>query len=187
MKSSDTNKISFTEIHQALPQIQCGRCDTPGCKEYAESIVEGAPINRCIPGGNETLKKLQKITGNIDQTLDHSYGPSIEPQVALIVEDSCIGCAKCIPKCPVDAIIGAPGKLHQIDPDLCTGCELCIEPCPVDCIIVEKIKSNDAITLRAQSQERYDRKRLRVTSKKKKISLNSSSNQSVANLYKKLL
>ena len=74
MKSSDTNKISFTEIHQALPQIQCGRCDTPGCKEYAESIVEGAPINRCIPGGNETLKKLQTITGNIDQTLDHSYG-----------------------------------------------------------------------------------------------------------------
>ena len=105
MKSSDTNKISFTEIHQALPQIQCGRCDTPGCKEYAESIVEGAPINRCIPGGNETLKKLQTITGNIDQTLDHSYGPSIEPQVALIVEDACIGCAKCIPKCPVDALL----------------------------------------------------------------------------------
>ena len=119
MKSSDTNKISFTEIHQALPQIQCGRCDTPGCKEYAESIVEGAPINRCIPGGNMTLKKLQALTGNHDQTLDHSYGPSIAPQIALIIEDVCIGCAKCIPKCPVDAIIGAPGKLHQIDPDLC--------------------------------------------------------------------
>ena len=39
MKSSDTNKISFTEIHQALPQIQCGRCDTPGCKEYAEDFA----------------------------------------------------------------------------------------------------------------------------------------------------
>ena len=120
---------------------------------------------------SKTLKKLQRITENYDQTLDHLYGPLIAPQVALIAEDACIGCAKCIPKCPVDAIIGAPGKLHQIDPDLCTGCELCIEPCPVDCIIVEKIKSTDAITVRAQSQERYDQKRLRVTSKKKKISL----------------
>ena len=187
MKSSDTKKISFTEIHQALPQIQCGRCATPGCKEYADSIVEGAPINRCIPGGNKTLKKLQTITGNHEQTLDQSYGPSIAPQIALIIEEACIGCAKCIPKCPVDAIIGAPGKLHQIDPDLCTGCELCIEPCPVDCIVVEKIKTKDAIILRAQSQERYDQKRLRVTTNKKKITLNSSSNQLIASFYKKLL
>src|SRR5690606_40716435 len=53
---------------------------------------------------------------------------------AIIREDECIGCTKCISACPVDAIIGSGKLMHSILTDLCTGCELCIPPCPVDCI-----------------------------------------------------
>ena len=53
---------------------------------------------------------------------------------AIIREDECIGCTKCINACPVDAIIGSGKLMHTILTDLCTGCELCIPPCPVDCI-----------------------------------------------------
>jgi electron transport complex protein RnfB len=34
----------------------------------------------------------------------------------------------------VDAIIGAPQRMHTVLEAECTGCELCIAPCPVDCI-----------------------------------------------------
>lgn len=54
--------------------------------------------------------------------------------VALIDEPRCIGCARCIEACPVDAIAGAPGFLHTVIAAYCTGCKLCLPPCPVDCI-----------------------------------------------------
>ncbi|MEK6244461.1 MAG: RnfABCDGE type electron transport complex subunit B [Pseudomonadota bacterium] len=54
--------------------------------------------------------------------------------VALVDEARCIGCARCIEACPVDAIAGAQGLMHTVIAAYCTGCELCLPPCPVDCI-----------------------------------------------------
>ena len=54
--------------------------------------------------------------------------------VAVIDEARCIGCAQCLPPCPVDAIIGAKGFVHTVFSDWCVGCRLCLAPCPVDCI-----------------------------------------------------
>jgi Na+-translocating ferredoxin:NAD+ oxidoreductase subunit B len=54
--------------------------------------------------------------------------------VAVVDEAHCIGCARCIDACPVDAIIGAQGHMHTVVADWCIGCELCLPPCPVDCI-----------------------------------------------------
>jgi electron transport complex protein RnfB len=54
--------------------------------------------------------------------------------VAQIDEETCIGCTKCLPPCPVDAIVGARKLMHTVVAELCNGCELCIAPCPVDCI-----------------------------------------------------
>ena len=53
---------------------------------------------------------------------------------AVIREDECIGCTKCIQACPVDAILGGPKLMHTVIEAECTGCDLCVEPCPVDCI-----------------------------------------------------
>jgi electron transport complex protein RnfB len=53
---------------------------------------------------------------------------------AIIKADECIGCSRCIPACPVDAIVGTNKFLHTILLDECIGCRLCVDPCPVDCI-----------------------------------------------------
>ena len=55
-------------------------------------------------------------------------------EVAQIDEDRCIGCARCLPPCPFDAILGAKKQMHTVLVDFCTGCELCLLACPVDCI-----------------------------------------------------
>jgi len=125
--------ISANTIDALLPQTQCGECGYPGCMPYAQALAAGlAPIDRCPPGGMETVKALGKLL-NVDSTPFLNIIPR-PPAIAIIREAECIGCTKCIQACPVDAIIGTGKLMHSILTDECTGCGLCIEPCPVDCI-----------------------------------------------------
>lgn len=120
-------------IDALLPQTQCGKCGHPGCKPYAQGIAEGEPINKCPPGGDETIAALAELLKVPVLELDISRG-SAPPQVAFIREAECIGCTKCIQACPIDAIVGAAKLMHTVIVDECTGCDLCVAPCPVDCI-----------------------------------------------------
>ena len=120
-------------IDALLPQTQCGKCGHPGCKPYAQGIVDGEPINKCPPGGDETIAALAELLKVPVLELDVSRG-SAPAQVAYIREAECIGCTKCIQACPIDAIVGAAKLMHTVLIDECTGCDLCVAPCPVDCI-----------------------------------------------------
>lgn len=120
-------------IDALLPQTQCGKCGHPGCKPYAEGIASGEPINKCPPGGSETIAALADLLKVPVLELDVSRG-SAPAQIAYIREAECIGCTKCIQACPVDAIVGAAKLMHTVIVDECTGCDLCVAPCPVDCI-----------------------------------------------------
>jgi electron transport complex protein RnfB len=120
-------------IDALLPQTQCGKCGHPGCKPYAEGIASGEPINKCPPGGSETIAALAELLQVPVLELDISRG-SAPAQIAYIREAECIGCTKCIQACPVDAIVGAAKLMHTVIIDECTGCDLCVAPCPVDCI-----------------------------------------------------
>src|SRR5450432_992823 len=126
---------SVDDIDALLPQTQCTRCGYNGCRPYAQAIAAGAAaINQCPPGGAATITALANLTGHRALPLNPANGAEGPPLVAHIDEQACIGCAKCLPPCPVDAIIGAQKQMHTVLLTLCTGCELCIAPCPVDCI-----------------------------------------------------
>ena len=126
---------SAGDIDALLPQTQCTRCGYPGCRPYAEAIVRGeAGINQCPPGGAATIAALAALLQSEPLPLNPANGVEGPPLVAQIDEATCIGCAKCLPPCPVDAIVGARKQMHTVVLELCTGCELCIAPCPVDCI-----------------------------------------------------
>lgn len=150
-------------IDALLPQTQCGKCGHPGCKPYAEGIAQGEAINKCPPGGDETITSLAQLLTLPIRPLDAERGSS-PAQVAYIREAECIGCTKCIQACPVDAIVGAAKFMHTVLTEECTGCDLCVAPCPVDCIdmlalppVVIPIVSGYAAT--AQEQEARSRKR----------------------------
>ena len=119
------------QIDALLPQTQCGQCRFPGCRPYAEAIADGsADIDRCPPGGTATVRALAELLDREPRPVDAAYGVDKGPVVAWIDEERCIGCALCLPACPVDAIVGAPRYLHTVIRNECTGCELCIRTLP---------------------------------------------------------
>ena len=108
-------------------------------------MVKGEAHNLCTPGGQAVTDAIFEVLKPHRPTLKPKPAPPSKWQTnplthrpievkAVIDEDECIGCTKCIPACPVDAIVGTAKHMHSILGDLCTGCELCLPPCPVDCI-----------------------------------------------------
>ncbi|WP_367109427.1 RnfABCDGE type electron transport complex subunit B [uncultured Psychrobacter sp.] len=181
---SDAEQATIARVDACLPQTQCGLCEHPdGCLPYATAIVvKGEAYNKCVPGGQPVTDAIQQLLID-DQILADDNKESltaassqwpIDPVTkrptevrAIIREDDCIGCTKCIPACPVDAIVGTGKHMHTIFTDLCTGCELCIAPCPVDCIDLVTIDRQITPIERQQEQDdlrlRYHTHLSRVT------------------------
>ena len=127
-------------IDALLPQTQCTKCGYDGCRPYAQAIADGeADINQCPPGGDEAVARIAALLRRETKPLNPANGEYRAPQVAVIDEATCIGCAKCIQACPVDAIVGASKLMHTVIASWCTGCELCLAPCPVDCIALQPV------------------------------------------------
>lgn len=182
-------QAKITRIDACLPQTQCGLCDhADGCLPYAVAIViDNEPYNKCVPGGQPVTDAIAQI---INQDSSDTQPLNAEPSKwpidvssqrpvevrAVIREDDCIGCTKCIPACPVDAIVGTGKHMHTIFTDLCTGCELCIAPCPVDCIdlvTVERTQSTAERTLEQEDLRQRYHTHLRRVSKQLADSSNS--------------
>jgi Na+-translocating ferredoxin:NAD+ oxidoreductase subunit B len=153
-------------IDALLPQTQCTRCGYNGCKPYAEAIANGeTEINQCPPGGAATIEVLARLTGRAPLPLNPANGVEAPDLVARIDEERCIGCAKCLPPCPVDAIVGMRKQMHTVIAELCTGCELCVAPCPVDCIVMmprASLTVQYAAPGAAANRERFDAHNSRV-------------------------
>jgi electron transport complex protein RnfB len=147
-------------IDGLLPQTQCTRCGFDGCRPYATAIAEGrADIDQCPPGGDAGVAQLAVLLGRSAKRLNPEFGEYTPPRVALIDEDTCIGCTKCIQACPVDAIVGASKRMHTVIASWCTGCELCIPPCPVDCIVMADVAELPQADL---SRERHESRAARL-------------------------
>ena len=147
-------------IDALLPQTQCTRCGFDGCRPYAEAIAEDrADIDQCPPGGDEGVARLAALLGRAAKPLNPEFGAHAPPRVAVVDEDVCIGCTKCIQACPVDAIVGASKRMHTVIASWCTGCELCIPPCPVDCIAMA---DSPALPPAELSRERHEARARRL-------------------------
>jgi electron transport complex protein RnfB len=149
-------------IDALLPQTQCTRCGFEACLPYAQAIARGeAPINRCPPGGAAGIAALASLMDCPVLPLDAHCGREQPAAVAWIEAEACIGCARCLPVCPVDAILGAQHFLHTVLGDECTGCELCVAACPVDCIRILPRTADQSAPDAASNRARFERHRSR--------------------------
>jgi electron transport complex protein RnfB len=157
MKPWDSLHALAENLDALLPQTQCRQCGFAGCRPYAEAIAAGrADIDQCPPGGNDLVRDLATLLGVPVKPVNRAFGVFKPPAVAVIDEQTCIGCTLCIQACPVDAIVGAAKVMHTVIIEECTGCELCIAPCPVDCI--QMMATGEVLT---REQKRADAARSR--------------------------
>ena len=152
-------------IDALLPQTQCTRCGYPACRAYAEAIAtNAADINQCPPGGEGGIGLLATLLGVPSKRLNPANGTEQARTIAVIDEEVCIGCTKCIQACPVDAIVGASKLMHTVLADECTGCDLCLPPCPVDCITMVAASDDGKSVLERASvyRNRYELRAFRL-------------------------
>lgn len=150
-----TGETLAEKIEALLPQTQCGKCSFSGCQPYAQAIASGsADINQCPPGGRVVIRDLAALLSVPEKPLNPEYGQERPPAVAMIIEEDCIGCTKCIPACPVDAILGTAKQMHTVLIAECTGCDLCLPSCPVDCIVMQPLPQESLATWTARRKER---------------------------------
>lgn len=128
------------KIDEILPQSQCGQCGYPAVaptRKPSAVTVKNQPLR---PRWRSCDAKIAELLNVEPQPLD-GEAQELTParMVAVIDENNCIGCTKCIQACPVDAIVGATRAMHTVMSDLCTGCNLCVDPCPTHCISLQPV------------------------------------------------
>lgn len=117
-------------LKDLLPGSQCGQCGYVGCAQAAAALARGeAPATLCPPGGRAVAEALAAILG---VKVDLSAVADEGPRTALVAEEICIGCCRCIKACPTDAIVGAAKQIHNVIREACTGCGACVDRCPTE-------------------------------------------------------
>ncbi|MDI9348031.1 MAG: RnfABCDGE type electron transport complex subunit B [Methylacidiphilales bacterium] len=93
--------------------------------------------------------------------------------IVSIVAKDCIGCGRCVPVCPVDAISGILQKPHIVREEYCIGCDWCVEECPVDCIeiIPNTVQLNEqALLLRKKKlTQLHKEKKIRIATQEEAL------------------
>ena len=166
------------QIHEALPNLDCGACGFAGCGQYAKAIL-GNPelIGKCAPGGAETSDKIAKILNlqisdsgpakrpivhcrahTADSTFYAKYQgiPTCTSANALADVQACkFGCLSfgdCVSACKFDALSIVDG-LATIDYEKCTGCGACSKACPRNLIKMVPFSQENMMTVACNSRE----------------------------------
>ncbi len=144
------------EVDEMLPHSNCGACGTPGCRPFAEMLVEGSVSpGQCTVNSvemnvaiadflgvdvGEVEKQVARLAcaggSHVAYTRARYEGLKTCRAAALVSGGgkgcswACIGLGDCELSCDFDAIYMDPYGLPVVDADKCTACGDCVEVCP---------------------------------------------------------
>lgn len=166
------------QIHEALPNLDCGACGFAGCGQYAKAILQNAELlGQCAPGGPQTSAKIAEIlnlqiseSGPAKRPIVHcratdgdktSYAtyqgiPTCTSANALVnvqaCKFGCLGFGDCVSACKFDAIT-IVDDLAIVDYEKCTGCGACSKACPRNLIEMVPFGQENMMTVACSSKE----------------------------------
>ena len=166
------------QIHQALPQIDCGACGFAGCTSYAKAVANKPDlIGKCAPGGSETSEKIAEILNlqvsgsgfpqrpivhchahTADRTYYAAYNGIQSCTAANALANvqackfGCLGSGDCTRACKFDALHVIDG-LATVDYEKCTGCTACSKACPRNLITMVPFSQENMMTVACRSRE----------------------------------
>jgi Na+-translocating ferredoxin:NAD+ oxidoreductase RNF subunit RnfB len=145
-------------VEDMLPHTNCGACGFPGCRPFAEALVEGRALpGKCTVsseegraaiatylnvdvGAEERRVARLACAGGTNVARNHArYSGLMSCRGAAQVAGGgkgcfygCLGLADCRDVCDFDAIRMDEHSLPVVDEALCTACGDCVEVCPKD-------------------------------------------------------
>ncbi len=166
------------QIHEALPNIDCGACGFAGCSQYAKAVSANPELlGNCAPGGPETAEIIAGIlnlqisnSGPSEKPIIHCRGHKSDKTVygqyqgiqsctaanALANVQACkFGCLSfgdCTRACKFDALHTVDG-LATVDYEKCTGCGACSRTCPRHLIEMVPFSCEKMMTVACSSKE----------------------------------
>ena len=136
-------RIGNKRLHELLDKITKGE----GVKEDLKKLKALAAVVKetslCGLGQSSPNPILSTMNNFYDEYKAHVFEkkcPSKQCKALIhftIIEENCTGCTLCFRNCPVNAITGEKGKVHEIHQELCIKCGLCFSKCKFDAILVE--------------------------------------------------
>jgi len=166
------------QIHQALPNLDCGACGFAGCRQYAKAVLENAELlGQCAPGGPETSARIADIL-NLQvsesgpqkrpivhcraHTADKTFFAKYQGIQTCIAANAlanvqacafgCLGFGDCTRACKFGALHIVDG-LATVDYDKCTGCTACSKACPRHLIEMVPFRYENMMTVACSSKE----------------------------------
>jgi len=152
-------------LEELLPGTNCGACGTPGCRAFAEALVEGEqqPAGCTVMGSEETgdvaeylgvdageanrrVARLLCAGGREEAVQSSDYTGFSSCKAAAAVAGGgkgctwgCLGLADCEVSCDFGAIYMNDDLLPVVIPELCTACNDCVVSCPKDLFVLMPI------------------------------------------------
>ena len=146
------------DVEELLPSTNCGACGQPGCRAFAEAVVQGKeqPSSCTVIGAEDVIdvatylgvdagaanKRVARLlcAGGKDEAVRNSDYTGLETcKAAASVAGGgkgctwgCLGLADCEDSCLLDAIYMNDDLLPVVIPELCTACNDCVIACPKD-------------------------------------------------------
>jgi len=166
------------QIHDALPNLDCGACGFAGCGQYAKAILANPELlGKCAPGGPETSAKIADVLSlqvsdsgpqqrpivrcharAADKTVYAKYQgiqTCISANALANVQAcafGCLGFGDCIRACRFDALSIVDG-LAVVDYEKCTGCTACSKACPRNLIEMVPFRFENMMIVACNSKE----------------------------------
>lgn len=146
------------EVEELLPNSNCGACGLPGCRAFAEAVVDGneQPSGCTVMGeedqsdvasylgvdageANKRVARLLCAGGENEAARNSDYAGLETCKAAASVAGGgkacnwgCLGLADCEDVCLLDAIYMNDDLLPVVIPERCTACNDCVVACPKD-------------------------------------------------------
>ncbi len=145
-------------VEEMLPHANCGACGFPGCRPFAEALVDGASApGKCTVSSDEGRaeiatflgvdvgaeeKRVARLAcaGGANVARNHArYHGLMSCRAAATVAGGgkscfwgCLGLADCYEACDFDAIRMNEQGLPVVSEANCTACGDCVDACPKD-------------------------------------------------------
>jgi Na+-translocating ferredoxin:NAD+ oxidoreductase RNF subunit RnfB len=158
-------------VEGMLPGTNCGACGQPGCRVFAETLVQAETIpGKCTVSSRDAVERIALFLGveaghqekrvarlhcaggrsSVRQAAEYHGLDSC--RAAFVVNGGgkacpwgCLGLADCERACTFDAIRMSDEALPVVDVEGCTACGDCVEVCPLNLFTLEPLSAKTVV------------------------------------------